>query len=80
MVLLKSERAQAALVATNDAIEHAETIAARLNSSLALLRSRRDELATKMIADSAAALTHQRADPQTAVAVSPAPPRRVWSF
>ena len=76
MVLLKGERAQAALEASNQAIERAETIAARLNNSLALLRSRRDELAEKMIAD-AAAVTHRR-EPQIIVP-APAPVWR-WSF
>jgi hypothetical protein len=33
MVLLKTERAQAALVAANDAIEHAEEVFVRLNQS-----------------------------------------------
>jgi hypothetical protein len=80
MVLLKAERAQAALVAANEAVEHAETIAARLNSSLDLLRGRRDELVQKMRSDTAAALIHQRADPQTMVPAQPAPPRRVWKF
>jgi hypothetical protein len=79
MVLLKAERAQAALLATNDAIEHAETIAARLNSSLDLLRSRRDELAAKMIRDTELALTHQ-CEPQTIVPAQPAPPVRRWSY
>lgn len=78
MVLLKAERAQAALAAANEAVERAETIAARLNSSLALLRSRRDELAVKMIRDTELALNHPDASP-TAIPV-PAPPVRRWSY
>jgi hypothetical protein len=80
MVLLKGERAQAALEAANRAVERGEVISVRLSQSLSLLRERRNELAQKMRSDTAAALTHQRADLQTAVAVPPAPPRRVWSY
>src|ERR1019366_1488962 len=64
--------AQAALAAANEAVEHGETIAARLNVSLNLLRSSRDALAEKMRCDTAAALTHLGAD-QTTVVAQPAP-------
>jgi hypothetical protein len=79
MVLLKAERAQAALLAANEAVERAETISIRLNQSLSLLRERRDELAAKMIRDTELALTHQ-CEPQTIVPASPARPVRQWSF
>jgi hypothetical protein len=79
MVLLKAERAQAALTSANEALEHAEAICARLNSSSHLLRLKRDELAAKMRNDTAAALTHLGAD-QTTVVAQPARPVRVWSF
>ena len=80
MVLLKGERAQAALEAANQAVERGERIAVRLADSLRLLRSSRDELAAKMRSDTAAALSHQNADPQTMVAVQPAPSLRQWIF
>jgi hypothetical protein len=80
MVLLKGSRAQAALESANEAVEHGEAIAARLNVSLNLLRSSRDALAEKMRCDAAAALTHQRDDPQTAVAVPHSPSLVDWIY
>lgn len=81
MVLLRGEKAQAALTSANEALEHGEVIAVRLNESLSLLRSRRDELAQKIETDLArAALSHPGADPQTAVAAPPAPQVLVWKF
>jgi hypothetical protein len=80
MVLVKGSRAQAALVAANQAVERGERIAVRLTDSLRLLRSSRDELASKMRADTAVALSHQNADPQIEVAVPPAPSLRQWIF
>jgi hypothetical protein len=76
MVLLRGERAQAALASANEALEHAEGISIRLNASLSLLRSSRDALAEKMRCDTAAVLNRPDAIPVEA----PAPPRRVWSF
>jgi hypothetical protein len=79
MVLLRGQRAQDALEKTNLALEHGEAIAARLNSSLHLLRERRDELAAKMIRDTELALTRQ-CEPQTIVPAQPVPPVRRWSY
>jgi hypothetical protein len=78
MVLLKAERAQAALVAANDAIEHAEVVFVRLNQSLSLLRARRDELARKLESDLDRAANHPDATP-VAIPVPPAPLVR-WSY
>ena len=79
MVLLKGERAQAALAAANEALEHAEGIAIRLNQSLCLLRGSRDALAEKMRCDTAAVFNRPDANP-TAIPVPPESPRRVWKF
>jgi hypothetical protein len=77
MVLLKGERAQAALASANEALEHAEGIAIRLNTSLSLLRSSRDALAEKMRCDTAAVFNR----PDASRATAPAPPVvRRWSF
>jgi hypothetical protein len=77
MVLLKSERAQAALVAANEAVERGEVVSARLNQSLSLLRSRRDELAQKIESDLARA---NHPDANLATVPAPAPPVWRWSF
>jgi hypothetical protein len=80
MVLLKAERAQAALTSANEALEHGEVVSAKLNQSLSLLRSRRDELAQKIETDLArAALSHLDASP-AAIPAPPAPPVLVWKF
>ena len=79
MVLLKGERAQAALAAANEALEHAEGIAIRLNQSLCLLRGSRDALAEKMRCDTAAVFNHPDANP-IAIPAPPARPVRRWSF
>jgi hypothetical protein len=78
MVLLRGERAQAALIAANEALERGEVIFARLNDSLSALRSRRDELAQKIEADLDRA-NHPDASP-TAIPAPPAPPVLVWKF
>ena len=80
VVLLKGTRAQAALEASNQAIQHAETVAARLNASLNLLRSSRDALAEKMRNDTELAFSRQHAAPEITVPAQPAPSLRQWIF
>ena len=81
MVLLRGEKAQAALAAADEAVERAELVSARLNQSLSLLRSRRDELAQKVESDLArAAISHPDATPVVVAVRRPAPPVRHWKF
>jgi hypothetical protein len=50
LILLSGNRLEHALDAANSAIERGEKIGAKLNSSVELLRGRRDQLAVKLAA------------------------------
>ena len=80
VLLLRGQRAQDALEKANQALEHGEAIAVRLNQSLSLLRSSRDELAAKMRNDTELAISHQRAAPEITLPAQPAPSLRQWIF
>ena len=48
LILLSGDRLEHALTSANSAIEHGEKIGAKLSSSVAMLRERRDRLAVKL--------------------------------